>query len=433
MNANAAFLFIVPVITCFCLFGADVRPEEHLYGSQELRALMDRDMMQCMSGMYGAYPASRESSGTSWQPDSTPFQGIMRMDHDRMCMIHGFVNGVYDRQDGPRGGEKTFIEGMFSFMGHFMTRYGTFGFRSMFSPDPLMGSEGYPLLLQTGETADGKTPLIDRQHPHDFFSELAITYSHTFAENDSLFVYVGLPGEPAVGPPVYTHRFTAMFNPEAPITHHWFDSTHITFGVATLGYTWMDVKFEGSVFNGREPDQNRWDIDPPAFNSYSGRLSYNPLQNWAFQASYAWLNSPEQLEPGTNIGRYTATAMYNREFGSSNWQTMAGWGRNDKKPGPGLNAFILESAVQIRAVQTVFARFENVEKDELFTPQSSLFGKTFTVGEVSIGYLYNLAALGRTQWGIGGTVSVSLLPGELKPVYGDLPVSYLLFARLALL
>jgi len=42
-----------------------------------------------------------------------------------------------------------------------------FGFRVMGSIEPVMGRSGYPLLLQTGETADGTTPLLDRQHPHD--------------------------------------------------------------------------------------------------------------------------------------------------------------------------------------------------------------------------------------------------------------------------
>src|SRR5581483_9098576 len=143
------------------------------------------------------------------------------------------------------------------------------------SLDPLMGKRGYPLLLQTGETADRRTPLIDRQHPHDLFMELAGTYSVPLSEKSSMFVYFGEPGEPALGPPAFMHRFSGEDNPEAPITHHWLDSTHVTFGVATLGYVWNQFKLETSAFRGREPDQFRYDIETPKLDSYSFRASWN--------------------------------------------------------------------------------------------------------------------------------------------------------------
>src|SRR5580765_3870890 len=138
---------------------------------------------------------------------------------------------------------------------------GSLGLRSMISVEPAtIGKVGYPLLLQTGETADGRAPLIDRQHPHDFFMELAASYSHRLSEHSSLFAYVGLPGEPALGPPAFMHRFSGEDNPEAPISHHWLDSTHIAFGVVTVGYVLGGLKIEGSVFRGREPDQSRYNI-----------------------------------------------------------------------------------------------------------------------------------------------------------------------------
>ena len=131
-------------------------------------------MHHTMSGMYGAYPMTREASGTSWQPDSSPHEGIHDMAGEWMTMIHGYANLIYDDQGGPRGDSKTFSSSMLMLMGQRRLGEGTLGLRGMLSADPLMGKDGYPLLLQTGETADGRTPLIDRQHPHDLFMELAV-------------------------------------------------------------------------------------------------------------------------------------------------------------------------------------------------------------------------------------------------------------------
>ena len=191
---------------------------------------------------------------------------------DWQLMAQGFVNAIYDRQTGPRGDEKVFTESMAMLMANRPLGPGTIGLRGMVSLDPTMGKSGYPLLVQTGETADGTTPLVDRQHPHDFFMELATSYSVQLGESSAAFAYVGLPGEPALGPSAFMHRFSAMRNPEAPLTHHWLDSTHITFGVATLGVSRGPLQLEGSWFNGREPDplslehrdaQVRFMVDPP--------------------------------------------------------------------------------------------------------------------------------------------------------------------------
>lgn len=163
-----------------------------------------------MPGMYGPYPMSRESSGTSWQPESTPLQGIHFNYKDWALMLDAWVNLIYDKQEGKRGDQKTFSASMFMFMAQRQLAKGTFGFRSMFSLDPLMGKKGYPLLLQNGETGDGRTPLVDRQHPHDLFMELACAYSIPLSEESSVFTYFGLPGEPALGPPAFMLRFSGM-------------------------------------------------------------------------------------------------------------------------------------------------------------------------------------------------------------------------------
>ncbi|HEX3363711.1 MAG TPA: hypothetical protein VHS75_01440, partial [Phenylobacterium sp.] len=137
------------------------------------------DMSHGMGGAFGPYAMSREASGTAWQPDASPDEGLHLMHGPWMIMVHGFLNGVYDKQNGPRGDEKSFASGMLMGMAQRpVGDAGTLQLRAMLSPDPLMGPSGYPLLLATGETADGKTPLVDRQHPHDLFMELSASYAY---------------------------------------------------------------------------------------------------------------------------------------------------------------------------------------------------------------------------------------------------------------
>ena len=265
-----------------------------------------------MSGALGRYAMMRDSSGTSWQPDSTPMQGLNWRAGGWTGMVHAYADLIYDRQGGPRGAEKTFSESMLMLMAQHDAGPGTLTLRTMLSLDPAMGGSGYPLLLQTGETANGATPLVDRQHPHDLVMELAGSYSIPLGAASSAFVYGGYPGEPALGPATYMHRFSGMDDPAAPISHHWLDATHVTFGVVTAGVTHGAFKFEASAFNGREPDQHRWDFDRLRLDSYSGRLSVNPTPDWALQASYGFIRSPEQLEPDVDQHRITASATYNR-------------------------------------------------------------------------------------------------------------------------
>jgi hypothetical protein len=238
------------------------------------------------TGMLGNYPMTRDASGTSWQPDASEHHGLHATADGWMLMGHMMLTGVYDTQSGARGDNKAFLEGML--MGAARRDFSdgdTLNLRAMLSPDPFMGKDGYPLLLATGETANGITPLADRQHPHDLFMELSSTYSRRLSGDDSAFLYFGDPGEPALGPPAFMHRASGMDIPEAPITHHWLDSTHITFGVLTGGFVHDDWKVEVSQFTGREPDQFRFDFDPIRLDSTSTRISWNPDANWSLQAS----------------------------------------------------------------------------------------------------------------------------------------------------
>jgi hypothetical protein len=385
-------------------------------------------MSMAMAGLYGPYGMSREASGTSWQPDSTPLEGIMGMRGPWMGMVHGFIDLIYDEQGGPRGASKTFSTSMLMLMARRELTGGAFGLRLMLSADPLMGADGYPLLFQTGETADGHTPLIDRQHPHNLLMEAAGTYSHDLSPQSSLFLYAGLAGEPALGPPAYMHRFSGMDNPEAPLTHHWMDSTHISYGVVTGGFIWQDVKLEASAFNGREPDQHRYDVELRPLDSWSARLSYNPGRDWSLQTSYGYLASPEQLQPNVSVRRTTASVSYNAPL-SFPWQTTFAWGRNDPSTGQASDGWLLESEARLTPTNTVFARLERVGKDELFLPGASLYGQMFVINSLSVGYIHDFVRLGALRLGLGGLVSTYAYPATLNPSYGYRPASFMVFAR----
>jgi hypothetical protein len=383
-----------------------------------------------MPGMLGEYSSAREASGTSWQPESSPHTGIHQMDGEWMTMFHGDVNLIYDHQGGARGDDKTFSSSMLMLMGQRSLAGGTFGLRGMASADPFMGKSGYPLLLQTGETANGQDHLVDRQHPHDLFMELAATYSHPVSARSSVFGYVGLPGEPALGPPAFMHRLSSGDNPEAPITHHWLDSTHIAYGVVTLGYIVDRFKIEGSLFRGREPDEHRYDIETGTLDSTAIRLSYNPNRDWSLQVSRGHIKSPEQLEPDINVNRTTASATYNRTLGADNWQTTLAWGRNAASNGISTDAYLLESALTFFKVHTLFGRLERAEKNELFEPGSPLAEETFRVWKLSLGYVNDFASTRHLKFGLGGLVSKYSLPAELDSFYGSDPTSYMIFVRM---
>ena len=301
----------------------------------------------------------------------------------------------------------------------------------MLSLDPLMGRKGYPLLFATGETADGITGLVDRQHPHDLFMELAASYSRDLGRGRAVFLYAGLPGEPALGPPTFMHRVSGMDNPEAPIGHHWFDSTHITWGVVTVGYSTRRWKLEASAFKGREPDQRRWDIETPKLDSWSVRGFWNPTANLSLQASTGRLHSPEQLHPDEDEQRTTTSATYNRPLGpGANWASTIAWSLKDIRPGPALHGVLAETALRWADRHTVFARAEREDESELFDDDSPLHHEVIPVGKLSVGYQYELPLTRAVRLAVGGLASAYAYPARLEPYYGSAGVkSFMLYAR----
>ncbi|HEX4631158.1 MAG TPA: heavy metal-binding domain-containing protein [Chthoniobacterales bacterium] len=377
-------------------------------------------------------PMSRESSGSSWAPDSTPIYGRMLMFGDDMLMLHGAIFPRYVNANTNRGDDRIDAPNWFMAMySHPLGGNAQLGFRGMMSLDLLTeGGRGYPLLFQTGETWN-RQALHDRQHPHDLFDEISVSYSQKLGADFSVYLYAGYPGEPALGSPAFMHRLSAMDNPDAPLSHHWQDSTHVTFGVVTLGVVLRDFKIEGSAFKGREPDEQRYDFDEPKLDSFSGRISWNPTKDLALQISHGYLHSPEELEPEANRRRTTASLLYNRALGSdSNWSSSIVWGMNQDTAHGKTQSILVETNYQ-RGRDTFYARFENVEKpghELVLDPIDE--ERVFKINAWTLGYVRDLAHGNGIDVGLGGQFTVNDVPADLDRYYGnDVPLSFQVFLR----
>lgn len=355
-----------------------------------------------------------------------------------MAMAHGYVWGVYTHQSGPRGDDKAYVQSMGMLMAERETGWGRIQFKSMFSLEPLMKNSGYPNLFATGETAGGE-PLVDRQHPHDLFMELAARIDINIANDTRLFLYGGPVGEPAIGPSAFMHRGSARYNPEAPITHHWFDSSHITYGVATAGIATSRFQLEGSAFTGREPDEKRWNIEKPRFDSWAVRASWSPNANWVVQASTARFKQPEASHIGEDEQRTTASIQYadRRGIGGSGGglSAMLAFSAKNRLPGRTLTAWLAEASYDLGEHHTLFGRIENVRNDELFPDHADpLHDRPFRVTKFQAGYAWRTALDPdeRFNLALGGSASAFAKPGALDAAYGKNPMGATVFAKLSL-
>jgi len=369
---------------------------------------------------------SSEGSGTSRLPGGEPMAGHHVMAGEWMLMLHGTASLQYTKTTGPRGDDKLYATSMAMVMAQRQTGWGRVQLRAMTSLEPAMDAAGYPNLFATGESAHG-APIVDRQHPHDLFMELAARVDFNFGPG-SVFVYGGPVGEPALGPSAFVHRASARLNPEPPISHHWFDSTHITYGVITGGYSAGAWQIEASGFRGREPDERRWNIEAPAIDSWSVRGTLNPSPFWALQVSYGQIHEPEPTHPGEDEHRFTTSAHYS----SGGLSAMAAFSAKQHVPGETLTAWLGEASWDFSRHDTLFGRVENVANDELFPDHASpLHDTAFRVTKLQAGYARRIAA-GPFELALGGSLAGYLKPAALDGAYGDKPVQWTLFGRLTL-
>jgi hypothetical protein len=387
-----------------------------------------------MAGMNHAFslslPMNRNGSGTSWSPDNNPMYMIMTHTKKGMWMFHGSVFLRYNTQQLTDKTSRS--DAQFDAPNWFMAMYnrqvgknGLFNFTGMLSLDALtVTKRGYPLLFQSGESYNGE-PLVDRQHPHDFFNALSVGYTQRLSKKIDVFGYFGYPGEPALSAPTFMHRVYGMNDPDAPLSHHWQDATHITFGVATIGVRVDKFKLELSDFTGREPDENRYNFDPMKFDSYSYRLSYNPNKAWALQFSQAYIKSPEALHPDENIWRYTASALYaspvtddGRYFASAVVWGMNDLGKNDRE-----HSVLMEGSQQFPK-EALYGRYEFVQKSaEELHLEDGFENKIFNIHKLTLGTNRRLFNTGPIEFIGGVQASINFPPKSLQSLYGNTPMA----------
>ncbi len=382
-------------------------------------------MMHAMTGPLGISMA-REGSGTSWLPDETPMHALHATAGPWLLMAHGNIFLQYLKEGSDRGSDQFGSINWIMGMARRPLAGGQLTLRAMLSAEAsTVGKCGYPDLLATGEFCHGQ-PLHDRQHPHDLFMELSAGYERAITSGLALQLYGGPVGEPALGPTAFPHRLSALPNPIAPISHHWLDATHISFGVVTAGLYGRRWKLEGSVFNGREPDEDRYDLDFDKLDSYSGRIWFLPSDRWSLQASAGRLVDAEAPRDGgepESITRATASATYHRPLGpTSIWASTLAWGSNIEKDHT-THAVLAESNLSLGERDVFFARGEVNGKTgrDLALPEgagAALQEKIFTIGKIALGYDRQIGEVAGLLPGIGVAGSFSIVPRSLEPFYG---------------
>lgn len=376
-------------------------------------------------------------SGTDAEPNSTPIPMLMTVQHGWMLMFHseGFLSDI--QQSGPRGDDKLFSTNWIMPMTQRRLGPGTLTLRTMLSLEPATVTDRrYPELFQEGETAYG-LPLVDGQHPHNLFMEVAAFYDYQPTEHSLLTFYAAPVGDPALGPPAYPHRASASEDPLAPLGHHLQDSTHISDDVITVGFTYHSFRLEASGFHGREPGEDRWQIDQGKIDSWSTRITLNPGQNWSFQYSIGQLRAPEALFPTEDLRRMTASLLYNRPLATGNWASLLLWGRNQSLADGNVgNSYLLESTLPFLRKNYAWTRVENVDRtNELLIGEHPLppgFVERYfsRVQAYTAGYDRDLGHIPHLSTALGGQFTLYGVPDVLRPLYGAHPVNVTVSLRL---
>ena len=396
---------------------------------------------QTLASAQPAMDLMNQASGTGMNPQSYSMPMSMRSFGSWSLTLMGQAFIVDTQQSGPRGGDKLYSSNWFMGAAEHKVGDGAFQFQLMLSLDPAtMTGRRYPELFQTGETAFG-VPLADAQHPHNFIMGLGFQYERPLGDKATIQFYFAPVGDPALGPVAYPHRASAEELPQAPLSHHWQDSTHIADDVVTVAVKYQWVRLEASGFHGAEPGENRWIVQQGAVDSWSARVSAFPSKNWMAQASVGRISRPEIQEPGDVI-RSTASLHYTRPIADGkSWSSSLIWGRNhDTYTQRNLNSYLAESVLPLPGKNFLTGRYELVDKDELFSATPDLetqldrtAGSTFRIGAYTAGLTHDFPNLIHgIETGIGANASTYTLPAAIKPYYGDRPFGVNIFLRLRL-
>jgi hypothetical protein len=384
---------------------------------------------------------------TAQQPAAARMDMIATLLGGWTLMASGEIFGVYSAQAGPRGRDKIFSTNWAMLMASHRLGRGTLTARSMVSGEPAtITSKRYPLLFAGGETANG-VPIINGQHPHDLFMELAALYKIPLGERSSIQIYGGPRGEPALGPAAYPHRASASENPVGVISHHLQDSTHIATNVITLGGTYGPVTLEASGFHGREPDEQRWGIESGAIDSFASRITFAPSPNWTGQFSIGRMKGPEATHPLRPVLRTTASVMYAR----GGWATSLIWGRNvdleytqlpnvpvfplsgvvrprhivsvpTRIPRQIYNSFLAESTLRLKR-NWIWGRAESADRDSTFLFEEAPFVLLIDEQRLARVQAFTAGYERQLMWGfgLGAQATQYRVPPLLEPIYSGYP------------
>ena len=364
------------------------------------------------------------TSGTSLEPDSTAPPMLMEMRRNWMFMLHGQASIAEQQQTGPRGADKVFSTNWIMPMAQRDSATSEVTLRVMLSLEPAtISGRYYPELFQQGEIAFGK-PIVDGQHPHNLFMEIAALYDRKLGENGLLSLYLAPVGDPALGPVAFPHRASAAEDPLAPLGHHLEDSTHIADEVLSGGATWRKLRVEASGFHGREPGEDRWILQVGGMDSWSTRLTLAPAKDWVGQYSAGHLHSPEAQHPQEDVLRQTASIAYHHQWQSATLDALGLWGRNHTIDSPtNANGYLFEATAHMRDRHSIWTRIENVDRTTdllgaAAPPRETMIGR---VQAYTGGYAHRLF---RSNWSMGELGAQATLydtPNPLRSLYGEHP------------
>jgi hypothetical protein len=373
------------------------------------------------------------ASGTSMNPTAAEMPMLMTHTGGWSWMFMGQAFVVDTQQAAPRGHDKFYSTNWFMAGVEHRIGKGSFMVQLMLSLEPATVTDRrYPELFQTGETAYG-IPLVDAQHPHNLIMGLGFTYAHPLTGNGLWEIYYAPVGDPALGPVAFPHRASAAELPQAPLAHHWEDSTHIAYNVATGALTYKLFRLEISGFHGAEPGENRWIVTYGAMDSWSGRASIFPTKHWMAQFSAGRLTRPEAAEQG-DVVRTTASLHYTKGLRGGDWSSSLIWGRNhETETRRNGDAYTLESLLPLSRKNILTGRAELVDKNELFNMLPALNGDSFRIGAYTLGYTREIGSAFRLlKTALGANATTYSLPGEIKPYYGNRPWGVDVYLRIRL-
>jgi len=389
-----------------------------------------------------AAPVGAQDPAPAQDPEQAPPHDMSKMDMDMdmdmsdgsgwHLMQDGSLYLLFNSQGGPRGGDEFTAPNWWMGMATRRAGRGDLTLTGMFSLDPAtVGTGGYRELFQVGEAVDGK-PVVDHQHPHDFWMQLGAAWRTTLAQKTGLTFAGAISGEPALGPVAFMHRASASAIPFAPLGHHTFDSTHVAFGVATVGVDRGPIAVEASVFNGREPDQHRWDFDFGSMDSVSGRIWYRPSPRWEFQLSSGHLVEPEQLHEG-NVVRTTASGAYTSAVEGRLTALTVGYGVNatdevNRHAGFGefsksVGKTLTSARIEFVEVETELLRLGTLPD----TPEGE--ARKDPVGAFTFGAQRDILRWNGFTAALGGNLTLYQVPDALRETHGQHPVSFQLFVN----